>query len=81
VDQQCPGYSWRLDIEITSPALRRIRVLTVFSPFIDGFSPFSTVFSASGNRESFGTSSACGRAPFFAPLKNGENGENDQTSL
>jgi hypothetical protein len=48
------------------------RVFTVFRPF----SPFSTVFAGAADPESFGISSAWRTAPFFAPLKNGENGEN-----
>jgi hypothetical protein len=56
-------------------------VVTVFSPFIDRFSPFSTVFAAGRIPESFGTSSTWQRAPFFAPLENGENGENGEAAL
>jgi len=56
-------------------------VFTVFPPFIDHFSSFSTVFLASGIPETVGTSSAWSRAPFFTPLKNGENGENGEATL
>jgi hypothetical protein len=57
------------------------RVPTVFSPFIDRFSPFSTAVPACRSPESSGASSACSRAPGFAPSENGEIGENGNATL
>jgi hypothetical protein len=56
-------------------------VFTVFSPFIDRFSPFLTVFRASCAGKSSGIPRAWWRAPLFAPLENGENGENGKVTL
>jgi hypothetical protein len=49
----------------TLGALRMPIVKTVFSPFIDRFSPFSTVFPADPNRDSLDESRV---APFSGSL-------------
>jgi hypothetical protein len=53
----------------------RVGAKSVCLPFFDHFSPFSTVFAGAADRESFDVSNAWRATPFFAPLKNGENGE------
>jgi hypothetical protein len=51
---------------------------SVWLPFFDRFSPFSTVFAGAADPESFDVSTAWRATPLFAPLENGENGEDGE---